>query len=118
MRGLSKFCLPFDKATPLVHFPKALKRPRNNAGPAGIYMFFFGKKGVRINYKLKKILEGQEYAPRLEPTALIHLADLCSLSTLEGGVLKRLTACPLGAGKKVRAHLGGRCVKSTCNIFR
>ena len=28
------FGLPFDKATPLVHFPKALKRPRNNAGPA------------------------------------------------------------------------------------
>ena len=24
----------FEKATPLVHFPKALKRPRDNAGPA------------------------------------------------------------------------------------
>ena len=31
---LAKFGLPFDKATPLVHFPKALKRTRNNAGPA------------------------------------------------------------------------------------
>ena len=31
---LAKFGLPFDKATPLVHFPKALKRLRNNAGPA------------------------------------------------------------------------------------
>ena len=33
-RTLPKFGLPFEKATPLVHFPKALKRPRNNAGPA------------------------------------------------------------------------------------
>ena len=33
------------------------------------------KKCVRINYKLKKIPEGQEYAPRLEPTAPIRLAD-------------------------------------------
>ena len=33
------------------------------------------------------------------------------------GALKHLTACPTGAGK-VRAHLGVRCVKSTCNIFR
>ena len=29
---LAKIGLPFDKAIPLVHFPKALKRPRNNAG--------------------------------------------------------------------------------------
>ena len=35
---LAKFGLPFEKATPLVHFPKALKRPRNNAGPASIYI--------------------------------------------------------------------------------
>ena len=33
-RTLAKFGLPFEKATPLVHFPKALKRPRNNAGAA------------------------------------------------------------------------------------
>ena len=31
---LAKFGLPFEKATPLVHFPKALERPRNNVGPA------------------------------------------------------------------------------------
>ena len=31
---IAKFGLPVDKATPLVHSPKALKRPRNNAGPA------------------------------------------------------------------------------------
>ena len=36
-RTLSKFSLPFDEATTSVHFPKALKRPRNNAGPASIY---------------------------------------------------------------------------------
>ena len=36
---LSKFCLPFDKAPPSKHFPKALKRPRNNAGLASIYMY-------------------------------------------------------------------------------
>ena len=33
-RTLPKFGVPFEKATPLVHFPKALERPRNNAGPA------------------------------------------------------------------------------------
>ena len=33
----SQFGLPFDKATPLVHFPKALKRPQNNVGLACIY---------------------------------------------------------------------------------
>ena len=33
-RTLSKFSLPFDEATTSVHFPEALKRPRNNAGPA------------------------------------------------------------------------------------
>ena len=36
-RTLSKFSLPFDEATTSVHFPKALKRPRNNAGPASLY---------------------------------------------------------------------------------
>ena len=36
-RTLSKFSLPFDEATTSVHFPKALKRPRNNAGPASMY---------------------------------------------------------------------------------
>ena len=35
-RTLAKFGLPFEKATPLEHFPKALKRPRNNAGPASV----------------------------------------------------------------------------------
>ena len=36
------------------------------------------------------------------------------LSSLEGGALNHLTGCPLGSGEKnVRAHLGGRCVKST-----
>ena len=33
-RTLSKFCLPFDEATPFIHFLKALKRPQNNDGPA------------------------------------------------------------------------------------
>ena len=33
---LSKFSLPFDEATTSVHFPNALKRPRNNAGPASL----------------------------------------------------------------------------------
>ena len=33
-RTLSKFCLPFDEATTSVHFPKALKCPRNNVVPA------------------------------------------------------------------------------------
>ena len=36
-RTLVKFGVPFDKATPLVHFLKRLKRPRNTAGPASQY---------------------------------------------------------------------------------
>ena len=43
---LAKFGLPFEKATPLVHFPKALKRPRNNAGPAGIGLLMM--KGMEL----------------------------------------------------------------------
>ena len=43
-RTLAKFGLPFEKATPLVHFPKALKGPRKNAGPAGIELLIM--KGV------------------------------------------------------------------------
>ena len=35
-RTLSKFSLPFDEATTSLHFPKTLKRPRNNAGPASV----------------------------------------------------------------------------------
>ena len=49
MRGtLAKFGLPFEKATPLVHFPKALKRPRNNAGPAGIELLIMKGIGLLI----------------------------------------------------------------------
>ena len=36
-RTLAKFGLPFEKATQSVHFPKALKRPRNNVGPARLW---------------------------------------------------------------------------------
>ena len=45
-RTLAKFGLPFEKATPLVHFPIALKRPRNNAGPAGIGLLIM--KGIEL----------------------------------------------------------------------
>ena len=53
-RTLAKFGPPFEKATLLVHFPKALKRPRNNAGPAGIGLMimkgigFLIIKGIRL----------------------------------------------------------------------
>ena len=40
-RTLAKFGLPFEKATPLEHFPKALKRPRNTGGPASFYLLIF-----------------------------------------------------------------------------
>ena len=51
-------------------------------------------------------------------TPFFLIKYLYSSSTLEGGALSCLTGCPLGAGKYVRMHLGGRCVKSTWNIFR
>ena len=47
-RTLTKFGLPFKKATPLVYFPKALKRPRNNAGPAGIGLLIMTGIGLLI----------------------------------------------------------------------
>ena len=46
-RTLAKFGLPFEKATPLVHFPKALKRPQDNAGPAGLG--FLIMKGIGLS---------------------------------------------------------------------
>ena len=46
-RTLAKFGLPFEKATPL-HFPKAFKRPRNNAGPAGIGLLIMKRIGLLI----------------------------------------------------------------------
>ena len=45
-RTLAKFGLPFEKDTPLAHFPKALKRPRNNAGPAVIGLLIM--KGIEL----------------------------------------------------------------------
>ena len=46
------------------------------ASPTNLFIYiYFGKTGVRINEELKKIPEGQEYAPRLEPAAPIRLAD-------------------------------------------
>ena len=47
-RTLAKFVLHFEKATPLVHFPKALKRPQNNAGPAGIGLLIMEGIGLLI----------------------------------------------------------------------
>ena len=47
-RTLAKFGLPFENATPLVHFPEALKRPRNNAGPAGIGLLIMRGIGLLI----------------------------------------------------------------------
>ena len=47
-RTLAKFGIPFEKATPLVHRPKALKRTRNNAGPAGIGLLIMRGIGLLI----------------------------------------------------------------------
>ena len=47
-RTLANFGLPFGKATPLVHCPKALKRPRNNAGPAGLGLLIMKGIGLLI----------------------------------------------------------------------
>ena len=47
-RTLAKFGLPFEKAKPLVHFPNALKRRRNNAVPAGIGLLIRKERGLLI----------------------------------------------------------------------
>ena len=53
-RTLSKFCLPFHEATPLVQFPKALKRPQNNPDPA-IYI----KDGGSILLSLFRLIKAR-----------------------------------------------------------
>ena len=47
-RTLAKFGLPFEKPTPLVHCPNAIKRPRNNAGPAGIGLWIMKVRGLLV----------------------------------------------------------------------
>ena len=47
-QSLAKFGLHFEKATPIVHFPKALKRPRNYACPAGIGLLIMKGIGLLI----------------------------------------------------------------------
>ena len=59
---LLKICLPFDQATPLVHFPKALKRPRNTAGPASLYYIIF----------IFIIIDGCHYVWQKAQTAILH----------------------------------------------
>ena len=49
---LAKFGLPFEKARPLVHFPKALKRPQNNAGPASEQII-----NISSNRRMKQLME-------------------------------------------------------------
>ena len=44
-RTLAKFGIPFEK---VVHFPKALKRPLNNAGSAGIGLLIMTGIGLLI----------------------------------------------------------------------
>ena len=72
---LSQFCLPFDQATREVHFLKAIKHPRNNAGLASIYQL----SCVRLCVPLKtlvsprpKVLQSPNFActPKLATTRL------------------------------------------------
>ena len=51
-RTLAKFGLPFGKAKPLGHCPKAQTRPRNNAGPAGIGLLIMRGIGLLIRIGL------------------------------------------------------------------
>ena len=52
---LAKFGLPFEKATPLVHFLKALKRTRNNAGPAEIGLLIMKGITLRKSYTISTL---------------------------------------------------------------
>ena len=52
-RTLSKFCLPFDQATPAVHFLKAIKCPRNNTGLAS-------NDNIDNDYKMRAITQRGE----------------------------------------------------------
>ena len=54
-RTLSKFSLPFDEAT-TSHFPKALKRPRNNAGPARIGLLIMKRIGLLIRKGIELLI--------------------------------------------------------------
>ena len=92
---------------------------------SAVLSFFFRKEGVRINYKLKKIPEGQGYAPRLEPTAPIRLADRnpahypsrhCTILKKDGSMtdFQHTQSDPHGSHRKMLhvllTHLPPRCV--------
>ena len=63
-RTLPKFGLPFEKATPSVHFPKALKRPRNNAGPARERIIDYERNRV-VDYERNRVI-GYERNPIID----------------------------------------------------
>ena len=72
-RTLAKFGLPFDKATPLVQFTKALKRPRNNVGPASVYIYIY--IDLQNNPRPDKELNTKTYAEQqdnLSRTGNVH----------------------------------------------
>ena len=64
---------------PDVFFPapegQPVKRLKHQIYGAKQEKLYPEEEGSQHKYKLKKIPEGQVYVPRLEPTALIRLAD-------------------------------------------
>ena len=50
---LTKFGLPFDEATPSVHFPKAFKHPRNNSGPASHPLYYYINRLVCVRARAR-----------------------------------------------------------------
>ena len=92
-RTLAKFGLPFEKATPIVHCPNSIKRPRNNAGPAGIGLL---------------IMKGIELLIRKGIGLLIMKFFLCRSSLGSTG----MESCPLAELKYAIFRRAGRKTKN------
>ena len=77
-RTLAKSGLPFEKATPSVHFPKALKRPRNTAGPASYY-YYYSKRKEQSSRRIRKKIASTP-RPGIKPGPPANAADALPLS--------------------------------------
>ena len=72
-RTLAKFGLPFEKDTPLVHFPKALKRPRNNAGPASqVYFAQISFTDIQTFVSITQLQQGLIWISEVRLESVVH----------------------------------------------
>ena len=85
-RTLANNGLTFEKATPLVRFYKALKRPRSNAGPASTIILIALCACVRVcvctNAYSSHTVDRTVFKFCLPPKTRVQVSDGTSLGTL------------------------------------